>query len=114
MGSGVRNLSGTAFQMLLSCSLEFCNQIEGETAVRVFRNTLGIEKPLCEKKLAGPCSTDHPACNHSLLNARSTIEYLIGQQRPQFMPHHSAKSRAKSNLWKRWVTGAGVQSDRKY
>ena len=56
-----------------------------------------MNKPLREKKLAGP-STDRHASNPFAFNARSTFEYLIGQQRRQSMPQPVAKSRAKSKL----------------
>jgi hypothetical protein len=53
-----------------------------------------IEKPLCEKKLAGPLNRQPRIKPYE--NARSTFEYLIGQQRPQSKPAYQSKSSAKS------------------
>jgi hypothetical protein len=42
-------------------------------------------------------STDSRARNLRFLQRGSTLEYLIGQQRQQSMPHAEAKSRANLN-----------------
>src|SRR5688572_2785924 len=71
---------------------------EGESSSSTIRALkLDLNKPLREKKLAGP-STDRHASNPFAFYARSTFEYLIGQQRRQSMPQPVAKSRAKSKL----------------
>jgi hypothetical protein len=56
-----------------------------------------IEMPLREKRLAGLLNR-LPRTQPSLYTAGSTLEYLIGQQRQQFMPHCAAKSRANVKL----------------
>ena len=63
----------------------------------VICNCESIEKPLCEKKLAGPLNR-LPRAQPSLSQRGSTLEYLIGQQRLQSMPHREAKSRANLKL----------------
>jgi hypothetical protein len=50
-----------------------------------------------EKKLAGLLNR-LPRAQPSLQQRGSTLEYLIGQQRQQSMPHCAAKSRANSKL----------------
>jgi hypothetical protein len=80
----------------LSAPLEFPNENEGDTAA-LPEHSENIEKPLCEKN-SPACSTECCASNHSIRNAASTFEYLIGQQRSQSMSHCVAKSRANSNL----------------
>jgi hypothetical protein len=51
------------------------------------------EKPLREKKTRWPLNR-LPRTQPSLPQCGSTLEYLIGQQQQQSMPHRAAKSSA--------------------
>jgi len=51
-------------------------------------------KAACGEKTHRP-STDCRTRNHRFHKCGSTLEYLIGQQRQQSMPHRAAKSSAK-------------------
>jgi len=68
-------------------------QNEGEQQLNDLSTSI-IEKPLREKKLAGPLNRRPRIKPYE--NARSTFEYLIGQQRPQSKPAYQSKSSAKS------------------
>jgi hypothetical protein len=71
--------------------------MKGKTSSPMILSYRSIEKPLCEKKLAGLLNR-LPRTQPSLSQCGSTLEYLIGQQRQQSMPHCAAKSSANSNL----------------
>jgi hypothetical protein len=66
--------------------------MKGKTAAQ-WSELNQIEKPLCEKKLAGLLNR-LPRAQPSLPQRGSTLEYLIGQQRQQSMPHRAPKSSA--------------------
>ena len=68
-------------------------------------------KSRCARKNSPAFSTDCRAPNLRFSQRGSTLEYLIGQQRQQSMPHCAAKSSANSKLMNgeycliRWASG---------